>query len=71
MEIKRKTESPSPPLSFAVQAQFVNRSVFVFACGLNVVQSERIRSVSVVPDVPGRRVGGSRSRVNDENPPRI
>jgi len=27
--LKRKGESRSPPISFAVQAQFVNRSVFI------------------------------------------
>jgi hypothetical protein len=42
---ERRKGEPKFSLSFAVQAQFVNRSVFVFACGLNVVQSERIRSV--------------------------
>jgi hypothetical protein len=41
-------------VSFAVQAHYVNRSVFS-ACGLNVVGSERTRPVS--------------ARVSAENPP--
>ncbi len=55
--MKRRKGEPKFPLSFAVQAQFVNRSVFVFACGLNVVQSERIRSVYVVPALAGATKG--------------